>query len=1149
MAKQANKRGRVSQKNGTSPGATLAPPNNSLGAAATLASNEALGVARTLDSRDQGGRPLSLVGDLGSADTMMAQTPPGSGVGRAVSVGADLPSEATRYEVEGELARGGLGRILKARDKKLGRPVAIKQLLHARGDQARFVYEAMITARLQHPAIVPVYEAGRWDDGDPYFAMKLVAGKPLDEVISATDNADERLGLLPRVIDVCEAIAYAHGQKIIHRDLKPQNVLLGDFGETVVIDWGLAKDLSQAHHEPASEAQGTSAKVAPNTPAEDSGPGLTVAGAVVGTPAYMPPEQAAGKPVDERADVYSLGAILYHLLAGTPPYQGKSGIEVLRALSENPPPPLRSSSCEVPPDLAAVVEKAMSRDPARRYPTAKELSEELRRFQHGQLVQAHRYTKGQRVVRFLRRNKAASLVALLALVLLGLQGRKIQLSMRELSASNQALSKEKKVVNEAKQSAEQAKEELRQQMVAQTLRLTREQLAHDPRGALFTLARAADADMQPLSEAQLSEARNLAQTALSYDLPREVTRHQGFGVSVSFTADSTRLLSTSADGSIRVSPLGGGDALVLQSPDTAAIHAALLAPSGALYSNDFKGALRRWDLSTQQARVLAPNGYQRALLLSPDGTQLAAAGTAGDILILDAQDGSEQTRLTGHQGEVRGLDFSPDGKWLASGGQDHTPRIWDLSTQQARVLPAHQTTILRLRFSPDGKNLYSLSEDGELRRTDLSTGATERLAPPEVSIETFEISPKRNRIAASDGASLWLLDISKPNQIPVVLRAHLANVQTVAFSPKEDTLASSDTSGVILFWDIETKRSRPLLGHHSVVWSLAFSPDGRSLASLDDEGRALLWTPQAAPLVYAKKTTARQLSANGKIALMEDKSGLLALVDLATQESQAVNQPRAPLSALALSADGEQFASADTAGGLYRFDRRQNRSQALANDGAIVRALAFSSDGKWLATGDQQRRVRLWELSTGTVRDLYAHQDHVSALAFSPDGARLASGGPDQTTILYNLNSNSIERQMTAPLLIVRSLAFSPDGRELAVGGGDGKLRRYDLQAPEQAPRVDKAHNAMITSLRYAASGKALLSLDADYHAHLWDLSERETPRQRPLPVGEIVAGAFSPDEKTITLLTKDGATLSNADDLPRGQALLSALAKRLSSL
>ena len=195
--------------------------------------------------------------------------------------------------------------------RELGRDVAVKELL-VRGNtsELRFVREALVTARLEHPGIVPVHEAGRWSDGTPYYTMKLVGGRSFHDRIAEQRTLVDRLALLPNVISVADAIAYAHERGVIHRDLKPSNVMVGDFGETIVIDWGLAKVLDEA-----TEPQGD--ELPYRTSARTD---LTVAGSVLGTPAYMAPEQYRGRS-DERTDVYALGGILHHVLTGKPPHE------------------------------------------------------------------------------------------------------------------------------------------------------------------------------------------------------------------------------------------------------------------------------------------------------------------------------------------------------------------------------------------------------------------------------------------------------------------------------------------------------------------------------------------------------------------------------------------------------------------------------------------------------------------------------------------------------------------------------------------------------------------------------------------------------------------------------------------------------------
>ena len=334
-------------------------------------------------------------------------------VGTLGSGAGGLPEvERHAYQIDGEIDRGGMGRVVAARDLRIGRPVAIKELiLKTPAMVARFEREARMTARLQHPSIIPIYEIGHWPDGTPFYVMRRVAGRTLRDVLVAAKGLEARLAALPTLIAAADAIAFAHGLRCIHRDLKPSNILVGEHGETVVIDWGLAKDLNA------------------DTPSNDledrlesllgASAGLTTDGTVIGTPTYMPPEQAAGQRVDERADVYALGAILYELLAGEAPYGGAFIVEQVK---QGPPRPAEAVEPRAPRDLASIAAKAMARAPAERYQNAGELAEELRRFQTGRLVHAHAYSQGDRFRRFVRRNRPAVVIIAAGLVTIAVLG-------------------------------------------------------------------------------------------------------------------------------------------------------------------------------------------------------------------------------------------------------------------------------------------------------------------------------------------------------------------------------------------------------------------------------------------------------------------------------------------------------------------------------------------------------------------------------------------------------------------------------------------------------------------------------------------------------------------------------------------------------
>ncbi len=298
---------------------------------------------------------------------------PRVGADEALTIATDFEQ---RYQLGLELARGGLARIRDAYDRVLHRRVAVKQLLTRDGDaDLRFLREARITGRLAHPNIVPIYDLGLDGDGAPFYAMKWVEGRSLHDLIDDRPSLDDRLALLPHVQAIADAIAYAHAVGVIHRDLKPANVLVGDFGETIVIDWGLAleagvDDLATTRNDGPGPARS---------------PRLTSIGSVIGTPAYMPPEQARGDRVDERADVYALGATLYHVIAGEFPYAHVGALPdadepVWVRVLDRPPLALATLCPDAPPELCAIVERAMARAPEDRHGSAAELGAAIASF-------------------------------------------------------------------------------------------------------------------------------------------------------------------------------------------------------------------------------------------------------------------------------------------------------------------------------------------------------------------------------------------------------------------------------------------------------------------------------------------------------------------------------------------------------------------------------------------------------------------------------------------------------------------------------------------------------------------------------------------------------------------------------------------------
>jgi len=317
--------------------------------------------------------------------------PPGESIG---PVGAPPAIPPARYQLGQEIARGGMGRVVEATDTTLGRVVALKEALSLDTDSLRrFQREIRITARLEHPSIVPVHDGGIGPNGAPYYVMRKISGRPLEKLVLTGESLNQRLALVPHIVAAARAIAHAHERGIVHRDIKPANILVGDLGETIVIDWGLAKVIGEA------DEVGTPMLVDPSDSLK------TRAGIVYGTPGFMAPEQLRGQPVDPRCDVYALGATLYHLLSRKPPHHAKTADEMMRAAVTAPPTPIGELVAGVPPELSTIIDKALAHDPAARYQDARSLAEDLNRFLTGQLVASHHYSTRERVMRFVRKHR------------------------------------------------------------------------------------------------------------------------------------------------------------------------------------------------------------------------------------------------------------------------------------------------------------------------------------------------------------------------------------------------------------------------------------------------------------------------------------------------------------------------------------------------------------------------------------------------------------------------------------------------------------------------------------------------------------------------------------------------------------------------
>nr|HEX4316070.1 protein kinase [Kofleriaceae bacterium] len=982
---------------------------------------------------------------------------PAGAVGRAAPPGA-------RYTIEDELSRGGLGRVMRGRDHNLDREVAIKQLLmHSARFEARFRREAQITARLQHPGIVPIYETGQLPGGEPFYAMKLVSGHTLRDELAGAATLDDRLALIPKVIAVCDAIAYAHGQRVIHRDLKPANVMVGAFGEVVVVDWGLAKDLANDRAEPATievRADGTASD------------GLTRDGTVLGTPPYLAPEQARGEPADARADVYALGAILYETLAGVPPHDARDADAALDRLRAGPPIAVGDHEPGAPRELIAIVDQAMARDRDARYPDAAALIADLRRFQTGQLVAAHRYSRASLVGRWLRRHRVAVTATALAIAAVA--------AIAAVSVSQ--IVDERDLAERARVAAEDAAAHARAETAAKEQRTNELELAQakhwlglDPTAALAWLkqyARGAAPDR--------AEIRALAIEAEQRGAAIDAVRGL---VGVVLARDGTVI---GYDAATRVAVWRPGAAI---EPISAALPGfrQVAASRDGRYVAWGDAGVTLWDRTTKTARALAPqHGTRTPSALAFVGDELAIGEADGTIRVVSLRDGTTRTFDGG--GEVRDLVASPDGALLASTTTQPAVRLWTVSTGAARELPA-ESAILVVAFSPAGDRLAWAGRQMPIHWLDVASPSAVHALAGTAGVQTTSLafSPDGHTLA-SGGNGIRVDDLvsGARRDLPEV---HTDWVNSLAYSADGGVLVSAQShGGPIVAWDVATGDRRALLGHATSLWLMRFADDG-VLVTADRTPQVRRWRiPGSTERVLERATgDAHVLAATGTGVVGAHANHPVAWRDAT---SPAHGPPATATSDVATelvampggSAGGERVAFGDRAGDLWLWTPATDALAKLAHvDGAGE--LAVSPEGRALAVGCDDGSLAVVDVATHAVRTLGKLRAVVTAVAFSPDGARVATASMDTSLTVWDVAAG------TSQLLgkrghAVGALAFSPDGT-LAAGRDRGLVELY---APDGRERDLRGHEAGVLQLAYLDAA-TLASTSDDGTIRVWDVA------------------------------------------------------------
>jgi len=968
-----------------------------------------------------------------------------------------------RYELLELIGEGGMGLIYLAEQKKpVRRRLALKIIkpgMDSKQVIARFEAERQALALLDHPNIAHVFDAGTTKAGRPYFVMEYVKGVSITKYCDDRKlNIERRLRLFEQV---CEGVHHAHQKGIIHRDLKPSNILISVHGDRAVpkiIDFGIAKAIAQ--------------------PLTDK-TFMTFQGQLLGTPEYMSPEQVdlATQDIDTRSDIYSLGVVLYELLAGVLPFERESFeragyAEIQQTIREQEPasPSIRLTSLgEKAKTIAAsrctqvialarrlhrelewIPLKAMRKDRCRRYRSASEMADDVRNYLNGLPLIAGPETATYRVKKFVR--KHAGSVATVALVAIAIiLGFVVSTAMyfRAEQARVRAENSET-VATKQRTLAEDRAEDLRQALYVNSIQLADAKHREGNAKQVRSLLDSCPEDLRGWEWNRLNYIQDESLTTLRVGLPYRAD----------VSSDGRRIITCGyKDKTIKVWDLAIGEELRTLRGHNGFIYALAVSPDGKyIASGGDEKIIKLWDAQTG-AEVMTLQGHLApvsALAFSPNSKQFASCSQSydGTIILWDAQTGAQLKTLRG-QREIYALAFSPDSKRIASGSGDDTIKLWDAQTgAEVTTLSGHDEWVMAVGFSPDGKRIVSGSKDKAIKVWD---------------------------------AENW--------HTLVTIRGHDGPVVSVVFSPDGKTIASGGRDNTVRIWDAETgEELRRFRGHDWYVEYVAFKPDGKHLISASRDGTVKIWD------VIIDRESCRF---HGYSAYM----------------------PRS----VAFNPDGRQIVT----DGMYSYyggtitlwDAQTGEAiRTIRGHRFYPLSVAFSPDGRRIVSGEAEHRVaRVWDALTGAqLMALRGHKDTVKCVAFSPDGKYIISGSDDKTIKLWDGASGSEVITFQGHTDYIRSAAFSPDGRQIVSGSGDKTIKLWDMASGSEVLTF-QGHKDTVLSVAFSQDGKRIASASADRTAKIWDAvtgAELMTLHGYRDVVSSV---AFSPDKKRIVTGARDG--------------------------
>jgi WD40 repeat protein/tRNA A-37 threonylcarbamoyl transferase component Bud32 len=992
--------------------------------------------------------------------------------GAPAKAGQAVPADSFGdYELLAEIGSGGMGVVYKARHKSLDRLVALKMVraseLGSTAEVQRFRNEAQILACLEHPHIVAIHEVGE-HQGQVYFTMQLVEGGSLDQHLPRF-RADGRLSA-QLLVAIARAVHHAHQRGVLHRDLKPSNILLDGEGRPHVTDFGLAKQVAADH-------------------------GLTQSGAIVGTPGYMAPEQASGRPglVTTAADVYGLGAILYALLTGRPPFHGETILDTLAQVREGEPERPSTRNARVDRDLEAICLKCLEKEPARRYRWAEGVAEDLERWLAGEPIRVRPARLWQRGLKWARRRPSlAALVVVSFLALLALVGAGVGWWYSgQLRTALAEVDQQRKEANRQRARAEEFEASVR---YARDMTLAH-RAWHDAHVA--RMAGLLDA-WRPTAE-NPTDRRGWEWFYLSGLLGKHrltFSAHDQGAAGVAFSPDGRFLATAGRDNKVKVWEAKTGSLVHTLTGHADEVLCVIFSPDGQWVVSSAKDAtVRLWQVSTGQCvkTLKTVPDWLRGVAFSRDGRHLAATSHGGGIWLWKTSSWQRIALSGRHRGPVQSVVFTPDSRQMVSAGVDHLDRqvcLWDLATgKEVRRFKGHTHLVNSAVVSPDGKTLATTSEDHMVKLWDMDSG----------------------RVLHS-------------------LRGHAHWPVQAAFSPDSKQVASASFDSTVKLWDVTTGLERfTLRGQNDALVGVAFSPDGRQVASCSTRGTVMLHDVTSGPpevrLLAGHKGTVFGVAFDreGRRLVSGSVDGTAKLWDVAGgRVIRTFTGPGVRVDHVALGPDGRlATVGADGVVRFYDADTGQPIPTRPGHQGGIA-GLAFHPAGRQLAFVRRDNTVELWDARTGReVRSLGRHSARVRAVAYSPDGGLLVSAGEDDRITFQDPDTGAVRRILRASQDFVSGVAFSPDGETLVSGGQDGSVKFWEVTTGHPL-RALQAHLGGVYSVGFHPAGQRLLTMGDDKTIKLWDVaSGQETLSLRGHPLG-LARAIFSPDGHCIASVGGD---------------------------